>query len=156
MYAYEIFEIVKNNTKKTIEQEGSSCIVGFANELYTRLIRNEGLDKRAAYEVIMGAFACVACNDGKISKEEYYAMKKMLKAGDYFTYDEFFNRMAKYNKQEWRNKTIQVFQSLIDRQDAVQFLYFTTAVALIDNNLAQNEELFITSLCGVVRDRFDR
>lgn len=31
MYAYEIFEIVKNNTKKTIEQEGSSCIVGFAN-----------------------------------------------------------------------------------------------------------------------------
>ena len=71
MYAYEIFEIVKNNTKKTIEQEGSSCIVGFANELYTRLIRNEGLDKQAAYEVIMGAFACVACNDGKISKEEY-------------------------------------------------------------------------------------
>lgn len=155
MYAYEIFETIKNNTERRIEQEGNSCVAGLANDLYRRLIHNEGFDKQTAYDIVMGAFACVACNDGKISNQEYYAMQKIIEAGDNFTYDDFFNRILKYNKQEWRNKTLQAFQSLTDRQDAVQFLYFTTAVALIDNNLAQNEESFITSLCGVVRDRFD-
>mgnify|MGYP000165847435 CR=1 FL=1 len=155
MYAYELFEKMKKIAQEKISKNGSSYIKTIADYSYTRLLHDENLDKSTALNTVIGLFACVACNDGKLSYDEYKGMWRIFGSNPDYTYDDFFNTMSKYNKQEWRNKTLQAFQSLTDRQDAVQFLYFTTAVALIDNNLAQNEESFITSLCGVVRDRFD-
>ena len=147
MYAYELFEKMKKIAQENISKNGSSYIKTIADYSYTRLLHDENLDKSTAFNTVIGLFACVACNDGKLSYDEYKGMWRIFGSNPDYTYDDFFNTMSKFNKQEWRNQT---------KEASINLICFAITVALLDNNLSENEELFITSLCGIIRDKFYR
>lgn len=156
MYAYELFEKMKKIAQENISKNGSSYIKTIADYSYTRLLHDENLDKSTALNTVIGLFACVACNDGKLSYDEYKGMWKIFGSNPDYTYDDFFNTMSKFNKQEWRNQTEYVFKNLRTKEASINLICFAITVALLDNNLSENEELFITSLCGIIRDKFYR
>ena len=93
-----------------------------------------------------------AINDGKISYDELAAYNSISNAqkADYNT---FFNVMSKYNKQQHRDYTVQLFNRMSE-SSAYSFLNFCIAVCIVDGNVAYNEESFCTSLCEVYLNRF--
>jgi hypothetical protein len=151
MYAYQLFDKILSEAKSYYAQMGNKIIYNSANNLFGKL-RNEGFSQDDAWRAVAGGFACVAYNDGKISYDELAAYNSISNAqkADYNT---FFNVMSKYNKQQHRDYTVQLFNRMSE-SSAYSFLNFCIAVCIVDGNVAYNEESFCTSLCEVYLNRF--
>ncbi len=156
MYAYELYEnalqIVSDSCSKIGRIQTLENL--FANT-FNALIEDEYFSRHEATEFIIGAFACVACNDGKISRDEYAAFKNAVGEQD-FTYDDFFNLMSQYNRKTNRDNTVNVFNGLKNRDTVLMVISLCIATALQDGYVHENEELFCTSLCEVYLNRFER
>jgi len=151
MYAYQLFDKIVGEAKKYYAQMGNKIIYNSANNLFAKL-RNEGFSSDDAWRAVAGGFACVACNDGKVSYDElaaYNSLSNSQKAD----YDTFFNVMSKYNKQAHRDYTVELFNRMSE-DSAYSFLHLCIAVCIVDGNVAYNEESFCTSLCEVYLNRF--
>ena len=153
MYPYQLFDHIKGEVQKYYQQSGNKIIENLANNLFGKM-RNEGFTANEAWRAIAGGFACVASNDAKISYDELRAYNAMV--GEPISYSDFFNIMSKYNKQENRNNTIELFNRMRSGDTAYNFITFCIAVCIVDGNLATREETFCTSLCDVYINRFGR
>lgn len=156
MYAYEIFEEVKSEAEKQFRQKGNAFVKECADNFLYQLLNKEQLEEDEAIDVLLGAFSSAACNNGKITNLDYYTMLKVMDARESeFTYDSFFDMMSKYNKQAMRNSTVGHFQIFCYRDTALAFIYYSISVAMIDGDVKERNESYITSLCEVARNRFD-
>ena len=151
MYAYQLFDKILAEAKKYHAQIGNKIVANSGNNLYNKL-RNEGFSSDDAWRAVAGAFACVSCNDGKLSYDELYAYNAMT-GNDPIGYSTFFNVMNKYNKQEHRDYTVALFNRM-SQSCAYTFLNFCIAICIVDGNVAYREESFCTSLCQVYLERF--
>lgn len=157
MYAWEMYEEIKKRMLEIIDANGKDEAVRiYANKVYNFLIDEENFYKSDAFECVVGAFACVACNDGKISYAEYDAFKRMLNPGDSYSYDDFFNTMSKYNLQQSRDKTSSYYYRINNFVTAIAFIDFCVLVALVDGSIHENEEIFCMSLCEYCLNHFER
>lgn len=147
MYAYELFEKIKETAKTYISQIGYIEFV--KRNIYAAfdsLEHEENFTKSDAYNTVMGLFACVACNDGKIKMDEYEIFHSLVNC---HSYDEFFNYMSSLNKQEKRDRAVELFKRVRISHNVIALLSMCIALALVDGDMNLNEELFITSLCDV-------
>lgn len=152
MYAYELFEQIKAQAIQHKNNVGKNALYNIFSNLYGGLRNTEGFSTNDAFCAVIGAFACVAANDGKLSYDEYQALNIASELN--ITYDEFFDLIAKFNKQEHRNRTIQLFDRITTREVAKRFVDYCVMVAVLDGNVALNEELFCESLCESYINRF--
>ncbi len=147
MYAYEVFEKLKETAQSHIAQMGhTELIKRNVYMVFDSLENEEKFIRQDAYDTTMGLFACVACNDGKIKIKEYEAFNALVSCN---SYDEFFNYMSKLNKQEKRDRAIELFKRVRIRRNVIGLISMCIAVALVDGDMNENEELFITSLCDI-------
>lgn len=153
MYAWQLYEKIKDAALKAYAADGNAYMLGLGNTLYNKL-KDQGFTKEQAMSTVFGAFACVACNDGKISYAEHESFKKMI--GDpSLSYDDFFDVMSKYNRQESRNQTVDSFNAINNPTTALDFIKLCVMVSVVDGSIHTNEEMFCTSLCEVYLNRFD-
>lgn len=153
MYAYELFEQIKAQAISHKNNAGRNALYNIFQNLYNALKNIEYFSSDDTFEAVFGAFACVAANDGKLSYDEYEALIVAAEL-DNFTYDMFFTLISKFNKQEHRNRTIQLFDRIRHGDVAKKFIDFCVMVAVLDGNVALNEELFCESLCEAYLNRF--
>lgn len=154
MYAYELYEQTKSAILDVYRQKGKDIIYNGGHNLYNQLKNIEGFSQTDAYATVIGGFACVACNDGKISYDEYEALSKLF--GNPMSYDEFFDLMSRYNKQDKRDRTVALFNRINSPEVAHMFIMFCISASIVDGNINTNEEMFCTSLCEVYLNRFFR
>lgn len=147
MYAYELFEKLKENAKTHISQMG---YIEFVKRnvymAFDSLQNEENYTKNDVYNTTIGLFACVACNDGKIKMDEYEIFHSLVNCQ---SYDEFFNYISCLNKQEKRDRAVELFKRVRITRNVIALLSMCIAVALVDGDMNLNEELFITSLCDI-------
>lgn len=153
MYAWQLYEKIKDAALKAFAEGGNDYMYGLGSTLYNEL-KNEGFSSDQAMSTVFGAFACVACNDGKVSYAEHESFKTMISNSD-VSYDDFFDVMSKYNRQEFRDQTAKTFASLRNQSTVLVFLKLCIMVAVVDGSIHRNEELFCTSLCESYLNRFD-
>ena len=153
MYAYQLFDKILAEVNKAYAEMGNDIIGNAGKNLFYKM-RDEGFSPNDSWRAVAGGFACVACNDGRISYDELRAYNAMHdeKQADYST---FFDIMSKYNKQEHRNYTIELFNRMSNPQTAYNFVMFCIAVCVVDGSVAPREESFCTSLCEVFLNRFN-
>lgn len=152
MYAYELFEQIKSQAISHKNNVGNKALYNIFRNLYYALMDVECFDSEETFDAIVGAFSCVAANDGKLSYEEYEALN--IAGALNLTYDRFFNLVSNYNKQQNRDRTIQFFDRIRHGDVAKKFIDFCVMVAVLDGNVALNEELFCESLCEAYLNRF--
>lgn len=153
MYAYELFEQIKAQAISYKNSAGKNALYNIFQNLYNALIHVERFSQDDTYDAVFGAFACVAANDGRLSYDEYEALITAAEL-DNFTYDMFFTLISRFNKQEHRNRTIQLFDRIRHGDVAKKFIDFCIMVAVLDGNVVLNEELFCESLCEAYLNRF--
>lgn len=154
MYACELFETIKEQAIGHKKKVGDKALHNIFSNLFTSLREVESFSQEDACAAVLGAFACVAANDGRISMAEYEHFKNANPTFQQYSYDDFFNIMAKYNKQEHRDRTAAYFNRLQTEEVARKFIGFCVMVAVVDGNVALNEELFCESLCEIYLNRF--
>ena len=152
MYAYQLFDHIKDEVQKYYSQHGNKIVYNLANNLFSKM-RDEGFTANESWRALAGGFACVACNDGKISYDELKAYNAMS-TNEPISYSDFFDIMSKYNKQEHRNSTVDFFNRMSRADTAYNFVTFCIAICFVDGTLASREESFCTSLCEVYLNRF--
>lgn len=152
MYAWQLFETIKKGALEVSDSERNDCIASLGNDLYRALRGCEDFSEDDAIATVYGAFACVACNDGKISYDEYLAFKGM--ASKDLTYDDFFKVMTYLNRQQQRDATANNFNRISHQEVAKLFIDFCIIVCVADGSIHLDEELFCTSLCEVFLNRF--
>lgn len=156
MYAWELYEKIKQTATDNCLKVGKlKTMENIFTNTFNQLIDAEYFSRQEAMRLVIGAFACVACNDGKISRDEYAAFKNAVGEND-FTYDDFFNLMSQYNRQTNRENTINLFNSLKNYDSAIMFISLCVTTAMQDGFIHENEEFFCTSLCEVFLNRFER
>ena len=153
MYAYQLFDKILAEAKQAYAEMGNAIIGNCGKNLFYKM-RDDGFSANDSWRAVAGAFACVACNDGKISYDELYAFNAMS-VGEKADYSSFFNLMSQYNKQEHRNYTIELFDRITNPQTAYNFVMFCIAVCIVDGSVAPREESFCTSLCDSLLNRFN-
>jgi hypothetical protein len=154
MYAYQLFEQLKEQSQSAYNKLGNNAVGNLAENLFYDLC-DIGFGDKNAVELIYGGFACVACNDGKVSYDEFRAFATFLKNDPSFNYDKFFDIMSMFNKQQRRDRTIDLFNSINDADIALSFVLLCVVTCIVDNRLHENEEAFCTSLCEVYLNRFE-
>lgn len=88
MYACNFTKKIKEAALKAFAEGGNDYMYGLSSTLYDEL-KNEGFSSDQAMATVFGAFACVACNDGKVSCAEHESFKTMIGGSD-VSYDDFF------------------------------------------------------------------
>ena len=153
MYAYQLFEELKAEVQQIYNEDGNKALAIASDKLYKGM-RELGFTASDAVDAIFGAFACVACNDGRLVYNEFRAFSSVMANDEKVTYDAFFKLMSKYNRQEHRNRTIELFNSINSKSVAGTFICLCIATCLVDGNVADREETFCTSLCEIYIKRF--
>lgn len=147
MCACELFEKLKENAKTLISQMGYIEFIKRSIYIaFDSLEKEEKYTRKEAYNTIIGLFASVACNDGEIKMNEHEVFHSLFKD---CSYDEFFNYMSRFNKQDKRDATIELFKRMRITNNVISLVSMCIALALVDGDMNINEELFITSLCDV-------
>lgn len=153
MYAYQLFEKIKNQALAAYRESNNKIMYFAGCNLFSQM-REEGFSKEESCQAVIGGFACVACNDGKVSRDEFNAYVTMT-GDNSLDYDTFFNIMSKYNKQQYRDNTVRLFNRIRNAETAHSFLSLCIGASIVDGRIAEAEETFCTSLCEVFLNRFD-
>lgn len=156
MYAYELFEQIKAEAVNYKNRRGVEAMSSVFNALYDSLVKQEYFSSGDASDAVIGAVACVMANDGRISRTEYEYFRNVHSAFEPMTYDQFFNMMSKYNRKENRDRTVMYFDRIRTPQIAMWFIMLCIMAAIVDGNVALNEELFCESLCEIYLNKFER
>lgn len=155
MYAYELFEHIKSKAIEYKNRQGHEAMQSIFNNLCIALTEREYFSDEDASRAVIGAVACVMANDGRISRAEYESFRNANSSFRQMSYDDFFNLMATFNRQENRDRTIVYFDRIRSEEVALWFIQLCVMSAVVDGNVALDEELFCESLCESFLNRFD-
>lgn len=157
MNANELYEQLKDSIVNLYRQSGQKAIYYYGSNLHDSLNNLEKFNNREAVDAIAGAFAGVAYKDGSLSREEYESFCIMTGIdidSERLTYDDFVAIMSKYNKETYRNYTIDFFRRIRNEDVANIFISFCIAVSITDGEIHPDEEDFCKYLCDIFLSKF--